>query len=195
MDLSRERLSNFFADFNEFWVDLKTSVDRDKLTSWYERFQRDYPEAFRVGLAMETEVKKTRSKKLNLAEIREKLLCKRTTERFIEYQGVKVDSNLDLTAKINHFQKAIDDTTRRKVYFASLLGELLQSCFNESKETYKKTLEEVKIKRQWAQFLRKLYKLVLNYNQLQYCTVSLRFIEINFKVIEEICESEPDNWK
>ena len=195
MDLSRERLSNFFEDFNEFWVDLKTSVDRDKLTSWYERFQRDYPEAFRVGEAMETEGKKTRSKKLNLAEIREKLLCKRTTERFIEYQGVMADSNLDLTAKINHIQKAIDDATRRKVYFASLLGELLQSCFHESKETYKKTLKEVKIKRQWAQFLRKLYKLVLNYNQLQYCTVSLRFIQINFKVIEEICESEPDNWK
>ena len=195
MDLSRERLSNFFADFNEFWVYLKTSVDRDKLTSWYERFQRDYPEAFRVGEAMETEGKKTRSKKLNLAEIREKLLCKRTTERFIEYQGVMSDSNLDLTAKINHLQKAIDDATRRKVYFASLLGGLLQSCFHESKETYKKTLKEVKIKRQWAQFLRKLYKLVLNYNQLQYCTVSLRFIQSNFKAIEEICESEPDNWK
>ena len=195
MDLSRERLSNIFADFNEFWVDLKTSVDQGKLTSWYERFQRDYPEAFRVGEAMETEGKKTRSKKLNLAEIREKLLCKRMTERFIEYQEVMADSNLDLTAKINHLQKAINDATRRKVYFASLLGELLQSCFDESKETYKKTLEEVKIKRQWAQFLRKLYKLVLNYNQLQYCTVSLRFIQINFKPIEEICESEPDNWK
>ena len=105
------------------------------------------------------------------------------------------DSNPDLKAKINHLQQAIEDATRRKVYFASLLGELLQSCFDESKEAYKKTLEEVKIKRQWAQFLRKLHKLVLNYNQLQYCMVSLRFIQINFKAIEEICESEPDNWK
>ena len=137
----------------------------------------------------------TRSKKPNLAEIRERLPCKRTTERFIDYQGVMFDSNPDLTAKIDHLQKAINDATRRKVYFASLLGELLQSCFDESKEAYKKTLEEVKIKIQWAQFLRKLHKLVLNYNQLQYCTVSLRFIQINFKVIEEICESEPDNWK
>ena len=195
MELSRERLSNFFKDFNEFWVDLQTSVNQDKLTSWYECFQRDYPEAFRVGEAMETEERKTRYKKLSLAEIRERLLCKRTIERFIEYQGVMVDSNLDLTAKINHLQKAIDNATRRKVYFASHLGELLQSCFNESKETYKKTLEEVKIKRQWAQFLRKLHKLVLNYNQLQYCTISLRFIRINFKAIEEVCESEPDNWK
>ena len=195
MEYSGERLSNFLFYFNEFWVDLKTSVDQDKLTSWYEHFQRDYPEVFRVGEVMETEEKKTRSKKPSLAEIRKKLLCKRTTERFIEYQGVMVDSNLDLTAKINHLQKAIDDTTRRKVYFASFLGELLQSRFNESKETYKKTLEDVKIKRQWVQFLRKLHKLVLNYNQIQYCAVSLRFIQINFRVIEEICESEPDNWK
>ena len=131
-----------------------------------------------LGEAMETEEGKTRPKKPNLAEIRERLLCKRMTERFIDYQGVMFDSNLDLMAKINHLQKVIDDITRRKVCFASLLGELLQSCFDESKEAYKKTLEEVKIKRQWSQFLHKLHKLVLNYNQLQYCTVSLCFIQI-----------------
>ena len=144
---------------------------------------------------METEEGQTRSKKPNVAEIRERLLCKRTTERFIDYQDVMFDSNLDLMAKINHLQKAIDDATRRNVYFASLLGELPQSCFDESRKAYKKTLEEVKIKRRWAQFLRKLHKLVLNYNQLQYCMISLHFIQINFKAIEEICESEPDNWK
>ena len=151
MELSIERLSNFFKDFNEFWVDLKTSVDQDRLTSWYERFQRDYPETFRVGEAMETgegqtkpkkpnldEEGQTRSKKPNLAEIRERLLCKRTTGRFIDYQGEMFYSNLDLTAKINHLQKAIDDATRRKVYFASLLGELLQSCsMNRRKPTRK----------------------------------------------------------
>ena len=106
------------------------------ITSWYEHFQRDYPETFRVGEAMETEEGQTRPKKPSLAEIRERLLCKRTTERFIDYQGVMFDSNLDLTAKINHLQKVIDNAIRRKVYFASLLGELLQSCFNESKEAY-----------------------------------------------------------
>ena len=129
MELSRERLSNLFKDFIEFWVDLKTSVNQDKLTSWYERFQRDYPETFRVGEAMETEEKKTRYKKLSLAEIRERLLCERTAERFIEYQGVMIDSNLDSTAKINHLQKAIDDATRRKVYFASLLGRITTKLF------------------------------------------------------------------
>ena len=144
---------------------------------------------------MDIDEGKTRPKKPNLAEIRKRLLCNRTTEAFTDYRGVESDPNLTLVEKMIKLQKAIDDTTRRKVYFASLLGELLQSCFNELKKAYKKTLEEVKIKRQWVQFLRKLHKLVLNCNQLQYCTVSLCFIQINFKAIEEICESEPDNWK
>ena len=83
---------------------------------------------------------KTRPKKPNLAEIRERLLRNKTTDAFKDYQGVMFDSNLDLMAKINHLQKAINDATRRMVYFASLLGELLQRCFDESKKAYKKRL-------------------------------------------------------
>ena len=41
--------------------------------------------------------------------------------------------------------------------------------------------------RQWALFLRKLHKLVLEYNELMYCTVSLHFVRCNFKAIKEIC--------
>ena len=74
-------------------------------------------------------------------------------------------------------------------------GKLLQSCFNESKEAYKEALKSVKIKGPGVQFSCKLHKLVLNYNQLQYCMVSLCFICNNFKAMEEICKSEPDNWK
>ena len=99
-----------------------------------------------MKVEMETEEGQTRPKKPNLAEIRERLLCKRTEERFTSYEGVMSDPNLTLTEKIIHLQKAIDDATRRKVYFASLQGKLLQSCFDRSKEAYKKTLEEVKIK-------------------------------------------------
>ena len=105
------------------------------------------------------------------------------------------DPNIGMMEKIIYLQKAIDDATKRKVYFASLRGELLQSCFDESKEAHKETLKLVKIKGPWAQFVRKLQKLVLNYNQLQYYMVSLRFICNNFKAIEKICKSEPDNWK
>ena len=69
----------------------------------------------------------TRPKKPNLTEIRERLLCKRMTDRFTDYQSVMSDSDLNLMAKINHLQKAIEDATRGKVYFASLLRGLLES--------------------------------------------------------------------
>ena len=149
----------------------------------------------RVGEAMDIDKGQTRPKKPNLAEIRERLLCKRMEERFTNYEGIMSDPNIGMMKKIIYLLKAIDGATRRKVYFASLQEELLQSCFDELKEAYKKTLKLVKIKRRWAQFLHKLHKLVLNYNQLQYCMVSLRLIRNNFKAAEEICKSEPDNWK
>ena len=60
--------------------------------------------------------------KPNIAEIRERLLCKRKAERFKDYEGLMSDPNLTLTEKIIHLHKAIDNTTRRKIYFALLQG-------------------------------------------------------------------------
>ena len=62
----------FLKTLMNFGLTLRPWVDQAKLTSWYEHFQRDYPETFRVGEAMETEEGQTRSKKPNLAEIRER---------------------------------------------------------------------------------------------------------------------------
>ena len=97
--------------------------------------------------------------------------------------------------KIIKLQEVINDATRRKIHYASLQGQLLEDCFRESKEAYKRTLEQINMKKRWALFLRKLHKLVLKFNQLSFCTVSLRFICYNIKAIEEICKSDPDNWK
>ena len=138
---------------------------------------------------------KTRPKKPNLAEIREKLLYKRTTEAFTDYDGIMSDSTLSLAQKTIKLQEAINDATRRKIHFVDMQGQLLEDCFRESKEAYKRMLGQVNIKKQWALFLCKLHKLVLEFNQLTFCTVSLRFICYNFKAIEEICKSDPNNWK
>ena len=119
----------------------------------------------------------------------------RTAERFTNYEGVMSDPNRSLKEKIIHLQKAIDDAARRKIYYASLQLQLRQCCYDRSKEAYKKTLEEVKIKRRWVQFLCKLHKLALNYNEVQYCMVSVRFIRNTFKAIKETRNGEPDDWK
>ena len=88
------------------------------------------------GNSSETEMDidegRTRLKKPNLAEIREKLLCKRMTEAFTDYHGVESDPNLTLVEKINKLQEAINDVTRRKIHYASLQGQLLEDCFCES---------------------------------------------------------------
>ena len=126
-----------------------------------------------VATMMET--KPTIDEKKKLQKVREKLLSNKPNERFSNYDGVMSDDNLSLPRKIIYFQKGIDDSTRRKIYYASLQGQLLEECFLQSKKVYKETLEEMKITRQWVIFLRKLYKLILNYSELQFCTVSLRF--------------------
>ena len=88
------------------------------------------------------------------------------------------DDDLSLPQKVIHLQREIDDVTRRKIYYASLQGQLLEKCFFQSKKVYKETLEETKITMQWSIFLRKVYKLILKYSELQFCTVSLRFFSL-----------------
>ena len=92
------------------------------------------------------------------------------------------DDNLSLPQEVIHLQRAIDNATRRKIFYTLLQGQLLEECFLQSKKVYKETLEEMKITRQWVLFLRKLYKLVLNYRELQFYTASLRFFRCNFKI-------------
>ena len=199
--LDEEKLQDFVGDFNKHFEDLTKWYKRDaeKIKNIRESFWRKYPEIFKDSTENEVEMNidegKTRPKKPNLDEIKERLLRNRTTEAFTDYRGVESDPNLTLERMIK-LQKAIDDATKRKIHHASLLGELLQSCFKKkSKKAYKEALEQAKIKRWWAFFLRKLHKLVDQYKELAFCTVSLRFIRYNFKKIEEICNSEPDNWK
>ena len=63
-----------------------------------------------------------------LRKVEEKLLSKRTNERFTDCNGVMHDPNLTLTQKIIYLQKGIEDATRRKIYYASLQGELFEKC-------------------------------------------------------------------
>ena len=144
---------------------------------------------------METESRPIVDREEKLRKIEEKLLSNKTSERFTNYDGVMFDTNLTLAEKITHLQRAIEDAMRRKIHYASLQGELFEKCCLRSKKVYKETLEEMKFSRWWVLFLRKLYKLALEYNQITYCTVSLSYIHSNFKIIEEICKCNKDRWK
>ena len=171
--LDEEKVKDFVGDFNKYFEDLAKRYERDaeKIKTRRERFWKKYPEIFNDSSENEVEMDidkgKTRPKKPNLVKIRKRLLCKRTTEVFTNYHGIESDPNLTLVEKIIKLQEAISGATRRKIHYASLQGQLLENCFHESKEAYKRTLEQVNMKKRWALFLRKLHKLVLEYNQIE----------------------------
>ena len=127
---------------------------------------------------MKTESRPIIDREEKLRKVEEKFLSNKTNERFTTYDGVMSDDGLTLPQKVIYLQRATDDATRRKIYYASLQGQLLEKCFLQSKKVYKKTLEETKITVQWLIFLRKLYKLILNYSELQFCTFSLCFFAL-----------------
>ena len=143
--LDEEKLKDFVSDFNKHFEDLakRYKNDAEKIEKRREYFWRKYPEIFNDSSENEVEMNidegKTRPKKPNLDEIKERLLRNRTTEAFTDYRGVESDPNLTLVERMIKLQKAIDDVTRRKIHYASLLGELLQSCFkkNQRKPTRK----------------------------------------------------------
>ena len=200
-----DEVREFVGDSNKFFEDLAKwyKKDAEKIKNHREYFWRKYPEIFNYSSDNEVEMDTTmdtesrpivdREEKLRKAE--EKLLSNKTNERFTNYDGVMSDNNLSLPQKIIHLQKAIDDAMRRKILWASFQGELFEKCFYQSKKVYKETLEETKFTRWWVLFLQKLHKLILNYSELQFCTVPLSYIHSNFKIIKEICECDKKRWK
>ena len=95
-------------------------------------------------------------------------------EPFTNYEGIENDRTLSIVQKIVLYQKAIDDMKRRHIYFAANQGKLLERCFIQGRNNYKKTVKESGLSRQWAHFLRRLVKLIEDYNQLLYCTIDLK---------------------
>ena len=78
---------------------------------------------------MEMEVNKAAvqpHREQKLAKVKGRLLQNRPQERFTNYDDIRFDQNLTAAEKTIAYQKAIDDATRRKIYFASLQGELLE---------------------------------------------------------------------
>ena len=93
--------------------------DAEQIRTWRERFFEKYPEIFRdfseneveidteVANTMETGSKPTIDKEKKLRKVEEKLLSKRTDERFTDYEGVMYDPDLTPVEKIIRLQKQL----------------------------------------------------------------------------------------
>ena len=184
-----DEVREFVEDFNKFFEKLKEwTEDSIRIDTWREFFEKKYPKMFSdssetemdvdVDTTMKTESRPIIDREEKLRKVEKKLLSNKINERFTTYDGVMTDNGLTLPQKVILLQRAIDDATRRKIYYASLQGQLLEKCFLQSMKVYKETLKETKITMQRLIFLRKLHKLILNYSELQFCTVSLRFFSL-----------------
>ena len=124
-----KKLKDFVGDFNKFFEDLAKRYEKDaeEMKDIREYFWRKYPEMFNdssengdemdvdVDTTMKTESRPIVDREEKLRKVEEKLLSKRTNERFTNYDGVMSDDSLSLSQKIIHLQKAIDDGTGRKI--------------------------------------------------------------------------------
>ena len=79
-----------------------------------------------VDATMETESRPVIDREEKLRKVEERLLRNKTYERFTNCDGVMTDDNLSLSQKVIYLQRAIDDVTRRKIYYDLLQGQLLE---------------------------------------------------------------------
>ena len=149
--LDNEKVRQFVGDFNKLFTDLEEwTSNAVQIESWKEHFLEKNPNIFNVSTenevkmetTMEAESRSIIDREEKLRKVEEKLLSKRTTERFTTYDGVMTDDSLSLSQKIIHPQKAIEDATRRKIHHASLQGELFEKCFLQSRKVYKRNFGE-----------------------------------------------------
>ena len=134
-----DEVREFVGDFNKFFDDLKKwSKDAVQIQIWKDYFLKEYPKMLGNSSATEMDIDvdttmKTKhpiDREEKLRKVEEKLLSKRTNERFTNYDGVMSDDSLSRPQKIIHLQKAIGDATRRKILYASLQGQLPEECFH-----------------------------------------------------------------
>ena len=180
-----ERLQDFVGDFNKHFEDLakRYKNDAERIKNIRESFWERYPKIFNdsseneveMETTMETESRPIVDRQEKLQKVEEKLLSKRTNERFKNYDGIMSDDSLSLSQKIIHLEKAIDNATRRKIHCASLQGELFEKCFLQSKKVDKETLEETKFSRRWVLFLTKITQTCsgIQSNYILHCSFTL----------------------
>ena len=151
--LDEEKVKNFVGDFTKYFEDQakRYKKDAEKIKARRECFWKKYSEIFRDSSENEVEMDTTmktkppmdRKEKLRKSE--KKLLSNKTKEKFTDYLDVSNDKNLCPAQKIINLRKGVDDSTRRKIYYASLQGKVLEECFQKLKKVLKKLWRKRKL--------------------------------------------------
>ena len=95
---------------------------------------------------MNTELERIIKHNKRIRDLKEKLLTSISMEPFTKYEGIQNDETLSTVQKIVSYQKAINNTKGRHIYFAANQEKLLERCFTQGRNIYKKTLKESGLK-------------------------------------------------
>ena len=196
--MNQERAKTFMRDFDKVLEKLRDTTSVQEINELKEYFVNEYTEIFCVKYnfkEMITELERIEKRNKKIKDVEEKLITSILLELFTNYEGIESDRTLSTIQKIVLYQKSIDDMKRRHIYFATNQGKLLEKCFILGRNIYKEMLKESGLSRQWAHFLQRIAKLIEDYSRILYCTIDLKFIKRNFKIIQEICERDPDKWR
>ena len=143
-------------DFDKVLEKLRETNSIEEINELKEYFVNEHPERFQVEYALEevnTELERIVKHDKRIREVEEKLLIPISMEPFPNYESIENVKTLSTVQKIILYQKAIDDTKRRHIYFTTNQEKLLEKCFKQGRNIYKKTLKESGLSRQWARLL------------------------------------------
>ena len=159
--MNRERAKQFMRDFDKIFEKLRETTSVDEIEELKEYFVDEYPEIFQVEFALEEvdkELERIVKHDERLREVEEKLLTSISMEPFTNYEGIEYHKTISTVKKIALYQKAIDDMTRRHIYFATNQGKLLEKCFIQGRKIYKKDVKRKWLEQTMGSFLTKASK-------------------------------------
>ena len=148
-------------DFDKVFEKLKDTTGSEEINELKEYFVNEYPEIFHVECALEEvneELERIVKHHKKIKDVEETLLTSISMEPFMNYEGTENDRTLSTVQKIVLYQKAIDDMKGRHIYFVTNQGQLLENCFIQERNIYKKNCKRKWPKQTMVSFLTKACK-------------------------------------
>ena len=115
---------------------MRETTSVQEINELKEYFVNEYPEIFQVECGLEEvneELERIVTHDKKIKDVKEALLTSISMEPFTNYEGIENNRTLSTVQKIVLYQKAIDDTKKRHIYFATNQGKLLEKCFIQGK--------------------------------------------------------------
>ena len=145
-------------DFDKVFERLRETTGVEEINELKEYFVNEYPEIFQVECCLEEvnkELERITKHDKKIEDVEKALLTSISMEPFTNYEGIENDRTLSTVQKIVLYQKAIDDKKRRHIYFATNQGKLLEKCFIQGRDVYKKNSKRKWPKQAMGSFLAK----------------------------------------